>query len=384
MLLATQNPIALAIICIGFGMIVILYRAFTGPLDVAPGPWHSRFTRLSLSIAIVTGRRPGYVDSLHRKYGTHVCIAPDELAVSDIESFHHIHRIGTDFIKSDWYHKLTGSRLRRSMLTFTNAKDHSVRRRMFSRSMSRKSLLENWHDTVKDMTSLAVHKMHDVAAREGDVDMLDRWTSMAMDVVGRSIYGRSFRNLEPGDGVLLSEVSRTNLLKRPNRNSVSASNNDGLMPEDEFLKKRIEAPTALKPNKRPRTLPKTAGNEESASKGIQGNAKTQAYTPVSDDEEELTLSQLSKARGKAAAGAVGDDKSTATPVPTRASSPQRTSPKAKQPQPRDLQRAFLDIRAHVNSQVDSDDLPVIFLECRYRKIHERSGSRGLEEQGLLV
>lgn len=191
-------------------------------------------------------------------------------------------------------------------------------------------------------------------------------------------------NILPRQGVLLSEVSRTNLLKRPNRNSVSASNNDELMPEDEFLKKRIEAPTALKPNKRPRTLPKTAGNEESASKGIQGNAKTQAYIPVSDDEEELTLSQLSKARGKAAAGAVGDDKSTATPVPTRASSPQRTSPKAKQPQPRDLQRAFLDIRAHVNSQVDSNDLPVIFLECRYRKIHERSGSRGLEEQVLLV
>jgi cytochrome P450 len=84
------------------------------------------------------------------------------------------------------------------MFTFTNAKDHSVRRRMFSRPMSRKSLLENWHDTVKEMTSLTVHKMHDVAAREGKVNMLDWWTFMAMDVVGRLMYGRSFGNLERG------------------------------------------------------------------------------------------------------------------------------------------------------------------------------------------
>jgi len=84
------------------------------------------------------------------------------------------------------------------MFTFTNAKDHSVRRRMFSRPMSRKALLENWHDTVKEMTGLTVHKMHDVAAREGKVNMLDWWTFMAMDVVGRLMYGRSFGNLERG------------------------------------------------------------------------------------------------------------------------------------------------------------------------------------------
>ena len=93
MLLTAQTPIALAIVCVGLGSIVgsvfvqyldyqqyamkpqriisdssqIVYRAFTGPLKAAPGPWYSRFTRLTLSIAIVTGRRPEYVDSLHRK-----------------------------------------------------------------------------------------------------------------------------------------------------------------------------------------------------------------------------------------------------------------------------------------------------------------------------
>jgi cytochrome P450 len=175
-----------------------VYRALTCPLKAVPGPWHSRFTRLPLSIAIVTGRRPAYVDSLHQQYGPYVRVAPDELAVSDVEGFHQIHRIGTDFMKSDWYHVMTGARPKRSMFTFTNNKDHSARRRMFSKPMSRKSLLENWHDTVKEMTSLTVHKMHDVAAREGKVNVLDWWTFMAMDVVGRLMYGRSFGNLQRG------------------------------------------------------------------------------------------------------------------------------------------------------------------------------------------
>jgi cytochrome P450 len=220
MLSTSQNIVALATLFIAFGLVAvslfvqcsryisieetvpdfcqIIFRAFASPLKAAPGPWHSHFTRLPLSIAIVTGRRPEYVDSLHKKYGRFVRIAPNELAVSDINSFHHIHRIGTDFMKSDWYHQMTGGGSRRSLFTFTTAKDHSVRRRMFSKPMSRKSLLENWHDTVKDTTRLAVRKMHDAASSEGKVNVLDWWTFMAMDTVGRLMYGRSFGNLERG------------------------------------------------------------------------------------------------------------------------------------------------------------------------------------------
>jgi hypothetical protein len=162
------------------------------------------------------------------------------------------------------------------------------------------------------------------------------------------------------DRVLLREVSRTELLKRPNRVSVSAGDDDESVPEDKFLEKRVKVPTALKPNKRPRTLPTAAGNQMSASEETQRTSKTKAYTPVSDDEEDMTLSQLNHSRCEAAAGVFGDDKSTATPVPTRTSSPQRTSSKTRQPQPRNLQKAFLDIRAHVNGQAGRDGLPVIF------------------------
>ena len=158
------------------------------------------------------------------------------------------------------------------------------------------------------------------------------------------------------DRVLLREVSRTVLLKRPNRGSVSDGDDDESIPEDKFLEKRVKAPTTLEPHKRPRMLPTAAGNKMSASEETQGNAKTQAYSPVSDDEEDMTLSQLTRPRREAVAGGMPN----ATPVSTRASSPRRTSPKAQQPQPRDLQKALLDIRAYVNSRAGSDGSPVIF------------------------
>ena len=64
--------------------------------------------------------------------------------------------------------------------------------------------MENWHDTVKEMTSLTVNRMHEVATREGKVNVLDWWAFMAMDIVGRLMYGRSFGNVERGSVSLRS------------------------------------------------------------------------------------------------------------------------------------------------------------------------------------
>jgi cytochrome P450 len=125
-------------------------------------------------------------------------VAPSGIDVSDVDGFHEIYRVGTNFMKSDSYHRMTGSRPKRALLSFTNAKEHSTRRRLFSRPMSRKALLENWHDNVKEMTTLTVRKMHDFPVKEGKVDILDWWTFMAMDIVGRLMYGRSFGNIERG------------------------------------------------------------------------------------------------------------------------------------------------------------------------------------------
>lgn len=50
------------------------------------------------------------MDDLHRKYGDVVRIAPNEVAVADLAGVSQIHKIGSGFLKSDFYTKLTPNR----------------------------------------------------------------------------------------------------------------------------------------------------------------------------------------------------------------------------------------------------------------------------------
>lgn len=174
-------------------------RSISNPLRKVPGPWHSRFTRLPLKIAILTGRRAYYIHSLHERFGPFVRIGPDEIAVNDPETFAQIHKIGTRFLKTDWYEKFTEGSDRLSLFTMVSPKEHAMRRRMFSRPFSKGFLLEHWHDTVKEMSQFAVRRMRDTAlAGNGTLDIMEWWTFLTMDVSGKLMYGHSFENLERG------------------------------------------------------------------------------------------------------------------------------------------------------------------------------------------
>lgn len=102
-------------------------------------------------------------------------------------------------MKSDWYRQFTTQSDRLSVFTMTDPRQHGLRRRQFARPMSKAYLLEHWHDTVRDLSRLAVRRMHETGlATDRPVDVLHWWTSMAMDVTGRLMYGHSFENLERG------------------------------------------------------------------------------------------------------------------------------------------------------------------------------------------
>ncbi|KAG8630441.1 hypothetical protein KVT40_002060 [Elsinoe batatas] len=186
--------------------LTLLVHALNNPLKHVPGPYYSLFTRLPLKWAILSGRRIHYVDSLHAKYGPFVRISPVEVSVSDAGAFSEIHRVGTSFRKSDWYHSFTQQKDRFSLLTMTDQKAHASRRKLFARPLSRSFLLENWHDFVAEKARLAAQKIHHAATTgERRANVLDWFTFMANDVVGRLMYGQSFGNLERGTASLMME-----------------------------------------------------------------------------------------------------------------------------------------------------------------------------------
>lgn len=171
--------------------------AFTSPLRNVPGPFWSRFTRLPLKKAIIGGRRIFFIHDLHQQYGDIVRIAPDEVSVSDMDGFKKIHAVSATFNKADWYEKLTIFP-RHSVFTMMTKETHAARRKLFARGFSKSYLREHYEPIVAEKARLAVKGIKERAVK-GNADLMQWWTFLATDTVGRLGFGESFGMLEKGE-----------------------------------------------------------------------------------------------------------------------------------------------------------------------------------------
>ncbi|KAI0170736.1 cytochrome P450 [Pestalotiopsis sp. NC0098] len=194
----TQLPLG---VLVGVGALLLLilrsvFNALRSPLTSVPGPWHTRFTKWPLKLAVLTGRRIHHVDALHRAYGPIVRIAPDEVAVADLEAFSQIHRIGGGFNKSAWYNengtRIPGGAVEPGIFNMRDPKQHAQRRRLFARPFSNSALRGSWEDAVRATVERAVARIRAEAAGGGDADVLKWWTLMTTDVIAHLAFGDSF------------------------------------------------------------------------------------------------------------------------------------------------------------------------------------------------
>lgn len=179
-----------------------------------PGPWHTRFTNISLRIASIRGRRIYLVDSLHEKYGPVVRLSPTQLDVSELSAFSQIHRIGGDFPKSPWY-EMTHKGVKPGIFSMQDRGQHAQRRRLFARAFSYTSISTHWDTVIRERVSLAVQRIKEsaiegsrdqslVVADSSNVkssngaDVLKWWTLMTTDVIAHLAFGESFQMLELG------------------------------------------------------------------------------------------------------------------------------------------------------------------------------------------
>ncbi|KAF2016936.1 cytochrome P450 [Aaosphaeria arxii CBS 175.79] len=201
-------------------LIKAFYSANTSALSTLPGPWYSKYTNIVLRYHILTGRRIFYVDALHQRYGGVVRIAPREVAVSDISGIAKIHKIGSGFLKSEFYQNLTPTR-EPGIFAMQDPHAHAARRRLFARAFSNSNLKTNWESEVRSKAELAVQKIkQDAVGSAKGADVLKWWTLMATDVIAHLSFGESFHMLELGkqtgyidalQAALLSGVLRAEL-----------------------------------------------------------------------------------------------------------------------------------------------------------------------------
>ncbi|KAF3048008.1 hypothetical protein E8E12_006208 [Didymella heteroderae] len=188
---------AIAFVVVGY-LAKTLLAGHRSPLAKLPGTWHSKYTNLALRFHILSGRRIFYVDALHQKYGDVVRIAPNEVAVADIAGVSQIHKIGSGFLKSEFYAKLTPSR-KPGIFAMQNPYDHAARRKLFARAFSNSSIKGSWEAEIRRKTTLAVSQIKNAASMPGQgADILKWWTLMTTDVITHLSFGESFGMLEQG------------------------------------------------------------------------------------------------------------------------------------------------------------------------------------------
>ncbi|KFA50662.1 hypothetical protein S40293_04868 [Stachybotrys chartarum IBT 40293] len=178
-------------------LLIIDYRSETRKaLRRIPGPLYTSFTNLPLKSAVLTGRRTGFIHSLHQKYGAVVRISPKEISIVDPEASKVIHRAGSGFWKSDWYARFTNQPVP-TLFTMADPKQHAERRRLLARGFSKSEVRARWEPVVRQTAERALDKMNQDLIR-GKADILKWWLHMATDVSSHFMFGESFGTLETG------------------------------------------------------------------------------------------------------------------------------------------------------------------------------------------
>lgn len=146
----------------------------------------------------MSGCRIHYVHALHSRYGPIVRISPFQVAVADPEGFTAIHRIGSGFVKTQWYEDFSGgSGIGIGVFAMTDTKRHAARRKLFARAFSTANIRQNCESVVREKVVKAVDRIND-ETMNGSADVLHWWLLMASDVIGQLAFGESFELLESG------------------------------------------------------------------------------------------------------------------------------------------------------------------------------------------
>lgn len=131
--------------------------------------------------------------------GPIIRLGPNEVSTIDLPSVHAIYKVGSPFLKSQWYARFTGlAKLKAtSIFSMIDSKEHSKHRRVQAHNFSEK-WIKALEPNITRNIEMTVSGMRKETENQGYVDVLKWFTFMATDVVGEASFGESFKLLEGG------------------------------------------------------------------------------------------------------------------------------------------------------------------------------------------
>ncbi|GIZ39371.1 hypothetical protein CKM354_000275700 [Cercospora kikuchii] len=171
----------------------VFYSLFLHPLRSYPGPLLWRVSGFPSAYYALQGTLDKKMLQIHRKYGTEVRIAPDELSFSDARAWKDVHMTKPEFSKdpkkiqyppNGAHSILTGPR-----------DEHARFRRLLSYAFSDKGLREQ-EPRIKRYVDLLMVRLREDADKPASVNVVDLYTMAVFDIVGELAWGESFHGLE--------------------------------------------------------------------------------------------------------------------------------------------------------------------------------------------
>ncbi|KAG5945077.1 hypothetical protein E4U59_006444 [Claviceps monticola] len=180
-------------------LVAFLYFIFlviSRPIYKLPGPWYSKWTDLVFRYQWFYGRQTYYIHDLHEKYGPIVRVAPNQVAVADLETVKSIYTIKETYRKTKFYELLV-SRSDHTVFSTADVEHHRKLRRLMASQMSESSL-KSMLPQITSHVKLAIQRMKEESKDRGVIDVFKWCLFMTTDVIGELSFGESFQMLEKG------------------------------------------------------------------------------------------------------------------------------------------------------------------------------------------
>ena len=204
--------------CLGFA----IYNRFFHPLKDIPGPFWASITPLWYFRAVRNGRGQDYQLPVHKKYGTFVRIAPNQVQISDGTALDTIYGTKHNFIKGEFYDNfITNISKRIDGFSERDEAKHTYRRRCISHLYTQGAILE-YEPCVDHIITLFHSQVEKFAATGETFDMSVWLRKYTFDIIGEMYYGR-----EGGFGFIRDNIDYNQwcLLMDVMPNPIAALNN---------------------------------------------------------------------------------------------------------------------------------------------------------------
>ena len=164
-----------------------LYNIFLHPLRTVPGPFLAKVSKVWSRYGNLKGRKSHRIHEAHRRYGTVVRVAPNELSFADPAAVRDIYSSEV-FLKEESFYQAKRVFHEEMLMSFRDPEAHKKRKKLLQRGFSQASML-----AFEPQIDVKIQTLFDQWARvareaKGNVDVYPWLLWLAFDIVCRYSY----------------------------------------------------------------------------------------------------------------------------------------------------------------------------------------------------